>query len=458
MVSKTPYEDVVRYLESVGYKILITEDKYKGVGKAIPSLCLYGHETNVYIKDMKKNGGKYCKKCFIEDKKVPYSEVLDLLSSIGYKSLITEKEYKGIKYPFRGECSKGHICEKLLIGDLKRGISCCVLCGNIKRIKTFMEKYGVTNSMNVKEFADKKDETNLERYGVIHPMQSEEIKDKTKQTNLERYGVIHPMQLEEIKNKTKQTNLERYGTLYPSQLEEIKEKTKQTNLERYGVIHPMQLEEIKEKTKQTNLERYGVIYPMQLEEIKEKTKQTNLERYGVIHPMQLEEIKEKTKQTNLERYGVINPMQLEEIKEKTKQTNLERYGVPYATQNPDIQSKIKKSLYSRKEYIFPKGKKIICQGYEPFCLDDLIKEGYDESHIITDNVPIISYEYEGDQKKYFPDIFIPIKNQIIEVKSIYTFEKNKDKNLLKAKACKQSGYNFEFRIYDRKGKIIEIIK
>lgn len=65
------------------------------------------------------------------------------------------------------------------------------------------------------------------------------------------------------------------------------------------------------------------------------------------------------------------------------------------------------------------------QGYEPFALDDLIKK-YNEEQIKTDrkNIPRIPYKLEGKQKYYFPDIYIPDENFIIEVKSNYTYNSN----------------------------------
>ncbi len=53
-------------------------------------------------------------------------------------------------------------------------------------------------------------------------------------------------------------------------------------------------------------------------------------------------------------------------------------------------------------------------------------------------------------KVYFPDIYIPESNVIIEVKSDYTYEKELDKNIAKSQASVECGYNFQFWIYDEK--------
>jgi hypothetical protein len=49
-------------------------------------------------------------------------------------------------------------------------------------------------------------------------------------------------------------------------------------------------------------------------------------------------------------------------------------------------------------------------------------------------------------RNYFPDIYIKSTNTIIEVKSQWTFDNWKEKNLAKEQACLQQGFNFEFII------------
>jgi len=53
-----------------------------------------------------------------------------------------------------------------------------------------------------------------------------------------------------------------------------------------------------------------------------------------------------------------------------------------------------------------------------------------------------------DQKKhrYYPDFYIPSKNLIVEVKSKFTYEGNIQTNLLKMKACLDSGFDYRFMI------------
>jgi len=55
--------------------------------------------------------------------------------------------------------------------------------------------------------------------------------------------------------------------------------------------------------------------------------------------------------------------------------------------------------------------------------------------------------------RYFPDIFIPKDELIIEVKSDYTYEVDCKTNHLKKQACLDKGYNFWFAIAESKTEI-----
>ena len=84
----------------------------------------------------------------------------------------------------------------------------------------------------------------------------------------------------------------------------------------------------------------------------------------------------------------------------------------------------------------------------PAALDHLIKCGFTEQDIVTtkSKMPQIMYEFAGKIRRYYPDIFLPRLNLIIEVKSTYYFQVDKAKNLAKRAACKRLGFNFNFFI------------
>lgn len=275
---------------------------------------------------------------------------------------------------------------------------------------------------------------------------------KLKATYLEKYGVENPSQLKEFKDKKKATTLKNYGVENPSQSKEIHEKKNRTTMIHYGVKNPFESNIVKEKSKKTNLLKYGVEYNSQSKEVKDKIKETSLKKYGVECPLQDEGVKNKGKNTNLVKYGVEHRMQNNSEKEKQKKTNLIRYGVEYASQSNEIMEKIQKNAKKYKEYKMPSGTIRKVQGYEPFALDELIKT-YTEEQIKSDrkDVPRISYRVEEKQKYYFPDIFIPHENKIIEVKSTWTYNCKEDNIKAKAEACKSQGYKYETWIYNGKG-------
>ena len=239
------------------------------------------------------------------------------------------------------------------------------------------------------------------------------------------------------------------------------ERIKNTMFDKYGVEYAAKSEHFRDKMKSTTLERYGVEHGTQSEEVKEKIRKTNLEKYGFEYGLQNEEVKEKRRLSNLEKYGFENPLQREEIKEKSKKTCLKKYGVEYPSQNNEVYEKINKSSYYIKEYILPSGNIINIQGYEHFALDELLqKANINENDIITGckNVPTIWYNVESGKKhRHFVDIFIPSQNKCIEVKSTWTFKKQKEIVLLKKIAAKELGYLYEIWVYDNKGNKVDFI-
>ena len=102
-----------------------------------------------------------------------------------------------------------------------------------------------------------------------------------------------------------------------------------------------------------------------------------------------------------------------------------------------------------KNFTLPSGRIVKLQGYEPQILSDLLVK-YDESDIIigvkemNDVIGEILYTYDNVERRYYPDFYIKSTNTIIEVKSTYTFELHKEKNLAKEQACLRQGFNFKF--------------
>ncbi len=299
----------------------------------------------------------------------------------------------------------------------------------------------------------KKKETSMELFGKEWYTQTEECQQKIKETCQKKYGVDHYRQTVECEERLKNTNLTLYGKEYFFQTDIFKEKTKKRCIDDFGVEYYSQVQEVKDKIIDTNMKKYGCPVSSQNEEVKTKMIQTNISRYNVPFTLMNKDIYEKAKNRVLDIYGVDNVSRNQDIQDKKVNTSIIRYGTNYPMQSSTIYEKSRKNAYALEEYNFPSGKSILVQGYEPFALDDLLKI-YNEDDIITGtkSMPEIWYHSDdGKYHRYYPDIYIPKDNLLIEVKSTFTLEKNKTKVDITRNTCKALGFNFELHIYDRTG-------
>jgi hypothetical protein len=291
--------------------------------------------------------------------------------------------------------------------------------------------------------------TTLERYGVEHCMQSPVIRAKASKTNIERYGAPNPLESKEIKEKIKATNLSRYGAENPFNSEEIKLKIKETNLQKYGVEYAIKSEIVQHALEETSMQRYGCRRPSENTTIRKKIQNAHLNK----SKEEKEVIQQKKKETSLMKYGTDSPNQADCVKLTKIKSNLEKYGVENPNQSIEIQAKHQTNGYKHKDYMMPSGEIRRVQGFEPFALDDLLKL-YTEEQILTErsSIPRIPYSINGESRFYFPDIYIPHENKIIEVKSTWTYACATDNIKEKAAATKENGYSYEIWIYNGKGE------
>nr|DAS25427.1 MAG TPA: endonuclease-like protein [Bacteriophage sp.] len=288
---------------------------------------------------------------------------------------------------YEGEQPEGFVLGMLPRTDEQKAES------NAKRIKTTLEKYGVSNVAQSKDVYDKIVETNLKKYGVEHHQSLESQKEKVKKTNLERYGttngkvlkpkVIKPKKEKKVKlSKVKDTRKGHYynngvitkkikegdeipegfvrGMLLSDELKEKRSaKAKETFLKKYGVDNPAKSKEVLAKIQKTNLERYGVEYSAQSDIVKEKVKTTNLKKYGVEYSFQANEVKDKIKATNLERYGVDNPSKSDIIKTRIVESNRKNLGVDYPMQSKDVMDKSRVTSFEKYGTEYPNQSDIV---------------------------------------------------------------------------------------------------
>jgi hypothetical protein len=268
-------------------------------------------------------------------------------------------------------------------------------------------------------------EKRCKTYGTNSALQSTTIKEKIAKTNLEKYGAENVFQSEEIKKRIEKTNLEKYGTTSPMQSASVQAKFEATSLKKYGTRRPSESKVVRDKIQHSHVEKTA----------EEQTK-----------------INEKREETCMDRYGTQSTNQLENIKEQKRQTYLKKYGVASHMQSKEVQVKLQNKGYKRKEYKMPSGDIRIVQGYEPYALDELLKL-YSEDQIKTkrEDIPDICYTTNNKIRHYFPDIYIPDANKIIEVKSTWTYKCTTDNVNEKAAACVTAGYNYETWVYNAKG-------
>jgi hypothetical protein len=307
-------------------------------------------------------------------------------------------------------------------------------------------------SCTIKRGKEKAIQTNLERYGCINPSQSKEIQDKIKKTNLLKYGNECSLKNEDVINKIKNTNIIKYGFENVFSNNQIKDKIKDTLILKYGVEHPAQADLIRKKTIDTNIQRFGVEVPIYNMDIKNKINNTNIIKYGVKFPFQNKEIIKKCEDACFKKIGVKNPLSSKNIREKCQITLIKNYGVEHALQSQEIMEKAQKNALKYKIYKFPNGITRKVQGYEPLALNELVKV-YTEEQLKTDRKDVPRVEYMINDKKhfYFPDIWIPHENKLIEVKSTWTIKMKPETIMAKANSCKDKGYCFEIWVYDGKG-------
>lgn len=164
----------------------------------------------------------------------------------------------------------------------------------------------------------------------------------------------------------------------------------------------------------------------------------------------------KKKKTCLEKYGVENIFMTQQCKDGRKKFDLKnpehRHNLMYrdGIHIMQIAECFEKSSKIRwKKYIYPSGNIVNIQGYEDKAIDNLLLI-YSEEEIIIKRKEMPSFYYFSEDNKrhrYYPDLWIPKDNLIIEVKSNWTYDREVKRNLLKRQSVLDAGYKFEFMIY-----------
>ena len=193
-----------------------------------------------------------------------------------------------------------------------------------------------------------------------------------------------------------------------------------------------------DKRKITCLEKYGFDNVSKSNDIKIKKEKTMIEN-GTVPGFKTQ----KYKDSIFEKYGVENISQSEDIKIRKEETCMKNYGVKHPSQNEEIYKRQQISSLKLNRYedtnLFYRG--TYEKDFIDYCLlNNIVIENFKGS---------IDYFYEDTNRKYFPDFYIKKENMVIEVKSTYTYECEKEQNEIKKEATINSGFKFKF-IIDKK--------
>ncbi|MBC8428453.1 hypothetical protein H8D04_01075 [bacterium] len=228
-------------------------------------------------------------------------------------------------------------------------------------------------------------------------------------------------------NKIKNTKLKRYGDMNYNN----KTKYAVTMNDRYGISHNLMGEYGNRKCDHTKIENHGSLSYNNIR----KHKQTCYDRYKVENYAKTDDFRlsqsEKIRDSNYQK--------------KMRDGVFSKYGVYSVMHVPKIAERAQSGNWH--EYELPSGMIIKLQGYEPRALDILLKT-YNESDIKwkKSEVPEIWYIVNNIKRRYYTDFYIQTDNLVVEVKSKYTLNANKDVNKLKFQAAKSEGYNFKLMV------------
>lgn len=216
------------------------------------------------------------------------------------------------------------------------------------------------------------------------------------------------------------------------------------------------IEKIRNNRIRTNNERYGVDYTTQSTQMISKSRLTKKERYGDENYSNPKQTSESWQKKTLDEIATIT--------EKKRIACMHKYGVenPFFLPNVRAKSAIANSI--GREFTMPSGKIIRVRGYEDATITELLKI-FSEAEIIVDdtlreyNLPVFTYtDSRRHSLKYYPDIYIPKENKIIEVKGRWWWDgKGKEKyknrlvkNLKKRTAVLEAGYQYEVWLFEDK--------
>ena len=337
--------------------------------------------------------------------------------------MLTTTEYRNTKQILNYSCACGNTTCSISLKTFNRGCDGCPSCVRQKFSATMTKKYGKAHALQVPALIAKARATTTIRHGADSPMKVPAILAKARATMIRRYKVPHPSQVPAFIAKARATMTQRYQAAYPAQVPALLAKMRSTMSRRYGAANPGQVAAFVAKMRAAMYRRYKASNAGQVGTFIAKARATTIRRYGVAHSLQVPALLAKMRATMSRRYGAANPGQVAEFLAKAEATNLIRYRVRNPMQNTGVFQKNQVSAFSTKLFTLPSGRQVTCQGYEPYAINLLLKQGATEEDIVAGYEALkttisIFCNWEGRKHRYYPDLYLPSQNKIIEIKSV----------------------------------------
>lgn len=220
--------------------------------------------------------------------------------------------------------------------------------------------------------------------------------------------------------------------------------------------------DIQQRKKLTCKASTGYESPLASPIIQKQIQETCMAKRGVLHHTHDPKVQAKIRRTNLDRRGTEYPMQAKEVIRKRESNYLAAHGIRHHFHDGETLERLLESRYKMKEIVIDGHAFSNIQGYEPQAIRYLIEHKHVKPKHITAgvrSVPSFEYVYGGKKRLYFPDILINQRAGIfIEVKSTYTYKKDKAKLRAKINAVRNAGHEIYIMIMSESGKLLSTPK
>lgn len=151
------YEDILSFINSIGYKLHTSKDNYIDTKGSVEVSCSENHRYRTRINTLRS--GKRCRKCSAKESglkaRIPYEKMVESVEKEGYK-LLTEKEnYNGTHAYCMFQCNKNHKPYRSTMAEFSQGSRCpvCKESKGEKKIRQILDELEI-NFIQQNKFDD----------------------------------------------------------------------------------------------------------------------------------------------------------------------------------------------------------------------------------------------------------------------------------------------------------------